>query len=210
MKETPILFSHAMAQAAYDEVKTETRRIVKGEVPEWADRADFNDVSGWGFWSWMKEDGPRLPLPAVSYRVGQILWVREPYFQRGHWAPLEGQKTKGGRQKYGFVPADDQILFHSRDIPAFIASKDFSVIQWHVRLARFMPRKYSRLRLQVVGVSVERLHDIQEDAILREGVTFSVIQPPMDDWRQLWERINGPESWDANPFVWVVKFQKLK
>ena len=29
-------------------------------------------------------------------------------------------------------------------------------------------------------------------------------------FRNLWESINGPESWDANPFVWVVTFGVVK
>jgi hypothetical protein len=26
----------------------------------------------------------------------------------------------------------------------------------------------------------------------------------------LWQSINGPGSWDANPFVWVVSFKRVE
>lgn len=32
----------------------------------------------------------------------------------------------------------------------------------------------------------------------------------VDQYRALWEQINGPGSWDANPYVWAVSFRKLK
>jgi hypothetical protein len=203
MKETPILFSHDMAQAAFDEVKTETRRIVKGEVPEWATCGLYSPVLGWSWYSDLAAKGPRDGISQEPYQVGQILWVREPYFQRGHWAPLEGQKTKGGRQKYGFVPADENILFLD---PAHLVSAD----PWHRRLARFMPRKYSRLRLQVKRVSIQRLQEIESASIWSEGVPRVADSDGQAEWRALWERINGVESWEANPFVWVVVFEKLK
>lgn len=33
---------------------------------------------------------------------------------------------------------------------------------------------------------------------------------PIDSFRSLWIKINGQESWDSNPWVWVVKFEKTE
>lgn len=38
---------------------------------------------------------------------------------------------------------------------------------------------------------------------------FPVFANPIDSFRTLWQSINGPESWEANPWVWVVEFKRI-
>ncbi len=101
-----------------------------------------------------------------------------------------------------------------------------------------MPRWASRITLEVTGVRVERLQDISEADAKTEGlkaitkdnghtVKYGIPDrdglPGNDDagwhwsewctspvaaYRKLWEQINGPGSWDANPWVWVVEFKR--
>lgn len=75
-----------------------------------------------------------------------------------------------------------------------------------------MPRWASRITLEVTGMRVERLQDISEADARAEGV--SRAQCPdwhaTTDFRAIWESINGPGSWDANPWVWVVEFKRLE
>jgi hypothetical protein len=109
-----------------------------------------------------------------------------------------------------------------------------------------MPRYVSRITLEIVGIGVERLHDITEEDAKREGVRESNVEPvyPPDHslcpdcggelvhaafgdnygitevdctscdtykkrFKVLWENINGPGSWTANPWVWVIEFKRI-
>ena len=77
-----------------------------------------------------------------------------------------------------------------------------------------MPRWASRITLEIAGVRVERLLDIGETDAIAEGATPSIVGGDLDHLRYragfqtLWETINGPGSWNKNPFVWVIKFRQ--
>lgn len=106
------------------------------------------------------------------------------------------------------------------------------------RPAIFMPRWASRITLKVMDVRVQRLRDISAEDAKAEGlkclskdggrtwkwgIPDSDGEPGNDDhgwywqdwrtdpvaaYRHLWESINGPGSWDANPWVWVYTFNQ--
>lgn len=78
-----------------------------------------------------------------------------------------------------------------------------------------MPRWASRITLEITDVRVERLHDISVADAMAEGVVetnanLRGLEPCME-WRyayeDLWRQINGPGSWDVNPWVWVICFK---
>jgi len=86
-----------------------------------------------------------------------------------------------------------------------------------------MPRWASRITLEITGVRVERLNEITEADARAEGVEcfddtktfrsywddFCVCLSAKDSFQTLWAKINGPDSWDANPWVWVVEFRRV-
>lgn len=80
----------------------------------------------------------------------------------------------------------------------------------------FMPRRASRITLEITNVRVERLNDISDKDAKAEGCFYGIgggevdeAVVPSDHFPTLWESINGVGSWEANPFVWVIEFKKL-
>lgn len=238
MRDHPIPFSAPMIDALLAGRKTQTRRLVK---PQPLGVASIR-VSGIGVaaYHYFDDRGERLVAVNVKTRreiweyrppaqVRDHLWVRESYFQFGHWEPIAGALTKGGRQKWGFVADRSEILF---DAPAQFRRgmhhADPGTPAWHKRLGRFMPRKASRLTLTVTDVRVQRLKDIDEADALAEGaIRLPCSVPPgsPEQWmfhhgqelglyegfvtarssfRHLWNSINGESAWAADP--WIVAY----
>lgn len=67
-----------------------------------------------------------------------------------------------------------------------------------------MPKEACRIFLKVTEVKVESLQDISQEDAKAEGVLR------VDLFRDLWKSINGPESWESNPWVWVISFERIK
>ncbi|MFC6298113.1 hypothetical protein GNF76_26085 [Pseudomonas sp. CCM 7893] len=75
-------------------------------------------------------------------------------------------------------------------------------------------------RLQITDVRVERLQDITAEQARAEGVrndpkvenmeVEGMIYGSKTLFEVLWCDINGEDSWDANPWVWVIEFKRVK
>jgi hypothetical protein len=88
-------------------------------------------------------------------------------------------------------------------------------IRW--RPSIHMPRWASRITLRITDIRVERLQDITEDDARAEGVGYKnpgYLPGTKGNWigsfAYLWNKINGPGAWEANPWVWVVSFERVK
>lgn len=209
MKERPILFSGAMVRALLAGTKTQTRRVVHN--PNRNDGGFVLQDYGKGWWPYRSHDGEsgcyldrqkdgdyysEAPLRCPYGQPGDRLWVREAHApQSDCWGSWERwSKGDGG-------PAP--VIHYAADI----ADKPF-IEKW--RPSIHMPRWASRITLEVTGVRVERLQDISADDCWAEGIPASPDVDPVHEYRDLWESINGAESWAANPWVWVVEFKRLE
>jgi hypothetical protein len=63
--------------------------------------------------------------------------------------------------------------------------------------------KGTRLSLEILAISAERIQDITDSEAVKEGVASR------DEFEALWRKINGDESWESNPWVWRIEFKKV-
>jgi hypothetical protein len=202
MKDRPILFSGPMVRALLDGSKTQTRRVVKMKSHHQIEERDDGTL-----WPWMhdSERDSDSWMHCPYGQPGDRLWVRENFADlRG--TGIEHRPTPSSAiQRYAFA-ADTKAGSHADD-----ARKNYG-IRWKPCI--HMPRSASRITLEITGVRVERLQYISDEDSLAEGVypTATGLYPgsPREAYRKLWESINGPGSWDANPWVWAVEFKRLK
>ena len=193
MKERPILFSAPMVRALLDGSKTQTRRVVKPQ-PVY----DGRFAGGWKLKGKKGHEAATCsPLIAEVCPYGQPgdrLWVRESF------AHIYRDNSSPERRSFEDVAymADGRGI----DIGAYGSWKP----------SIHMPRWASRITLEVTSVRVERLQDISRGEAMAEGCPFPNMaqgKDPCQWYGKLWEQINGPDSWEANPWVWVIEFKRI-
>lgn len=217
MKSTGISFTDAMVKAILAGKKTQTRRVV--DCPDdttsirWV--VDNTTVPCGEYTGWVIECGAPLLLPRkCPYgTVGDRLWVKQT------WSPDHA----------AFYP-HFPVVFKADSPVEIIGGRVFSPeavrefpFKW--RSPRFMPKSVARLHLELTGVRVGRLQDISDADAVAEGIEYKRLetykgvkgyhdpstgkawQTAAVAYRKLWESINGPGSWDANPFVWILAFK---
>ncbi|CAM3640233.1 hypothetical protein G4177_06025 [Corallococcus sp. ZKHCc1 1396] len=221
IRERPILFSAAMILALLAGRKTVTRRLLK---PQPAPNAPHD---GGTVWEFRPDKGLHVPCGTVGHlSVAEKMGLRCPYGQPGDrlWVRETFHITSANEVVYRADYPYNATERGMENIPAEQA------VRWCPSI--HMPRWASRLTLKVLSVRAERLHDITEEDAKHEGVEEA--PDPFDEdteyWRcflpecaddcagvlsaresfeTLWKSINGPESWDANPWVWRVEIARV-
>lgn len=188
----PILFNTEMVRAILDGQKTCTRRIVKGAIP---------DDAMWGYTMFTPKgciscrgvyaDEYGEKFFRLPYQQGDILYVRETWC-KGSWM--------NEKERY-YYKADDN---------------DFHCV-WHPSI--HMPKEAARIWLKVTGVRVERLQEITEEGAAKEGCRESVDSKTkfrtsaILNFYEVWNSTIKKSDldrygWDANPWVWVIEFER--
>ena len=187
-----------LTQAVLDGRKTMTRRIVSEKLLDrWTDYDDFcNNVS--------VENAPTerqyydekdFFLNNAPYKLGEVVAIAQSY------------KDIGYNGEYSWV--QDGIHYH-RDRAAGWANKMFVKVN-------LMPH-----HIEITGIKVERLQDISDEDILREGIyRFNDFIFAFDDNKgyihsfdsakeafiSLINKVSGKGVFQSNPFVFAYEFR---
>lgn len=226
IKERPILMNGDMVRATLRDInpKTQTRRIID-PAPM---MVTANESRPWEgdpaiLMQLMKSTGRKCKYG----QPGDRLYVREnfqPFYAEGREHGVDRPDWDTGEGYAPSYPATDGVN-------EFIDGDDN--ITSRVWPSIHMPRWASRIDLEITGLHVERLQDISEADAIAEGIecaannygngpaycdysmkcpddTTEWFASPIRSFQTLWESINGPGSWNANPWVWVVKFKRIE
>ncbi|WP_339834950.1 hypothetical protein [uncultured Flavobacterium sp.] len=212
-KFIPILFSTEMVNAILEGRKTQTRRVVKFDnYPPKLTHKHHSKKTVKGFEVY---DGNNELDGNLIFRhgnVGDILWVRESFYTASnynHWNPR-------------LLINCNVEIFYKADIQNSSIKQPLN--RGKKRPSIHMPKEACRIFLKVTNVRVERLNDISRIDAIDEGVDFvhgvstkiyynyeslEFGCTPKESFLTLWKKINGNESLNSNPFVWVIEFEKI-
>jgi len=210
--EHPILFSTPMVQAILERRKTMTRRISKHQHWSFSELIDVNENG-------ITQKNDRT-VSCPYGQPGDKLWVRET------WAKYRAFGES--------VLADAPFIYKADQdecdqYPCLIDGEVICVSNrggWKPSI--HMPKAAARIWLEIVSVKVERLQDITVEDAIKEGIKKEKFTPtgeecyyfypckdlrddsylddPKTSFYSLWKSINSQDSWDANPWVWVIDF----
>lgn len=216
----PILFNTEMVRAILDGRKTCTRRSVSsrqflGMLPDKCKNAapdEFLKGKRMMFKPYCDMTDAELIMTAYKapykYEPGDILYVRET------WCAL---------------PVNEAGHMRGHSVYYYKADGDLRPEGWRGKWkpSIHMPKEAARIWLRVTDVRVERLQDVTEDGAKAEGAIdnrgfihspeneYDSIHTAREHFAEIWNSTIKKSDldcygWDANPWVWVIEFERCE
>ena len=207
MRVRPILFNTEMVRAVLDGRKTVTRRVVKFPVNKFTGKTPMPDnISAYRSASYPERicflEEPYYCVGAKQpYYPGDILYVRETWQKA--WLVDDRDQAIEGTEHYYYLAGPETPQFDFWLDPDTGERRER--MPWKSSI--HMPKEAARVWLKVKDVRVERLRDIDDNGILAEGLEVGCYFE--DIWNSTIKKTDrGKYGWEANPWVWVINFER--
>lgn len=226
MKLIPILFSTLMVQAEKEGRKSMTRRTrgleLINENPSQWQFLGLQVFADGNLYAKFQNDSIVQNIKCSFGQSGDVLWVREgfslPILMDG-CEPDYLYKADGDIQRWGGRPWKPGIHM------PYIACRTW-LLNKSVRLERLYSISTEDILNEGVRYGVFA-KGVMASPVFRIGIDDSALSfmpenwqqlPPKEldaallfaHWAELWCEINGRESWNANPWIWRVEFERTE
>lgn len=215
MRDSPILVTSQLVPEVRSGRKKVTRRTNRLEyVNRDPDnfRLDYlkgDPVAGWIACFVSKASGYKTNIKSPYGGPGDILWVRENWFTVPCYDSMRPAAVPEG-ERVGFIADGPKPDWAGK-----------------TRTSLYLPRWLARTELVITELGLEQLHSITEKGAELEGVPKGIFRDGpetaarqfhlelnmhgsyRDGFKWIWATLNGRDSWELNPWVWVISF-KLK
>ncbi|UXA35557.1 hypothetical protein KZA80_06490 [Proteus terrae] len=194
MKERGIIFNAEMVRAILDGRKTQTRRVMNNQPCTLSGETISVQQDDFNFrWAGDLHNDTSGWFSCPLGKVGDRLWVRETF-------------------KIG-VCTESTIAYKATHKPSDLEEGWYEEIKWTPSI--HMPRRYSRITLDITNVRVERLKDAGDTEFKAEGYPLEreLTGGSMDPFcwfRNLWDSVSPTNfKYGDNPWVWVIEFKRV-
>lgn len=195
MSVKSILFNTDMVREILDGRKTVTRRVIKHNVDAILNSPYHNEHPE------VEANQIIRKLCMPPYQPGDILYVRKT------WQHIDFAGENNG---YVYKASENGKLWETESE------------NWTWKPSMHMPKEAARIFLKVTNVRVERLQCMSWNDICNEGIisdsnvrdnfSFRMLQ---NKFKNLWNYTIKKSDfdfygWDANPWVWVIEFERCE
>lgn len=205
MKERPILMHTRSINGILEGRKSQTRRIIKNvpnydhcgkNIMEWALSGIYQDDSG-QWWLDIQtdvDDNSHEELRCPYGQTGDRLWVREQFSALESFDFFNPDTPDEVPEYWYWADGNPKFGDWTRPKPSI-----------------HMPRIACRIILEVTGIRVERVQEINIHDGQAEGLNVGPLSASgvKNEFRELWDDTNGKGAWERNDWCWVVGFKRI-
>lgn len=232
MSEKGLLCCGEMVRAFLDERKIQTRRVIKPQ-PKACNHAAYVEAE-WNnepsaFICDEKDDGwychycgngcnpMGIGFKCPYGKVGDLLWVRESICHIGN---MYDDSKEGDFALVEYKDGTQREIKFEDNPPSELWWGQTHNPVWKSPI--YMPKWAARIWLEIIGIRVERVQEINEKDAMAEGVCPENLMEDESDglgyqryrfsFKNLWNKLNSKRGfgWEKNPWVWVLEVKKVR